>query len=141
MDTPHTPPADAADDLPEFTPVASASNRRDGWTPARQTRFLILLGHTGVVGYSARAVGMSSASAYRLRTRTGAESFAAAWDAAVSAGQSRVFDLAYDRAINGVTSDRYYRGRVIGTRHRYDHRLAIAALSPRADDAFRRLKP
>lgn len=131
MDTP-PPPADAPEP-PEFTPVPTASARRDGWTPARQARFLILLRQTGVVGYSARGVGMSHASAYKLRARPGAESFAAAWDRAVEAGYARAFDMAFERAVKGVTTPRYYRGKVVGTRHRFDDRLAIAALTPRSE--------
>jgi hypothetical protein len=40
---------------------------------------------THCVDRSARTVGMSRESAYRLRRRKGAESFAAAWDAILAA--------------------------------------------------------
>jgi hypothetical protein len=62
-----------------FRPVPLRS-RRGGWSEARQCAFLAQLYFTGSVTAAARAVGMSRASAYRLRERAGAESFAFAWD-------------------------------------------------------------
>ena len=50
--------------------------RRDGWCASRQVRFVVELYRTGRVDLAARAVGMSRMSAYRLRRREGAESFA-----------------------------------------------------------------
>ena len=55
--------------------------RADGWTPERQARFIGLLAETGSVAEAARRVGMSRESAWRLRRRAGAASFAHAWDA------------------------------------------------------------
>ena len=37
--------------------------------------------------------------------------------------------MALDRAINGWHEPRFYRGRQIGTVHRFDDRMAIAALN------------
>jgi len=54
--------------------------RRDGWTPARQLRFLDALARTRCVTRAAAAAGMSRESAYRLRKRPSAALFAAAWD-------------------------------------------------------------
>ena len=62
-----------------FRPVPLCP-RRDGWSEGRQCAFLAQLYLTGSVTAAARAVGMSRASAYRLRARKGAESFAFAWD-------------------------------------------------------------
>lgn len=64
---------------PFFRPVPLRA-RADGWGEARQCGFLVQLYVTGSVAAAARAVGMSRASAYRLRERKGAESFARAWD-------------------------------------------------------------
>src|SRR3546814_12245485 len=64
----------------------------------------------GSVGPAAKAVGMGRASAYRLRERPGAESFAAAWDRAISMGRMRQYAYAMDRALNGVTIVRVLRG-------------------------------
>ena len=66
--------------VPPFLPVPLRA-RADGWTPERQARFIGLLAETGSVVEAARAVGMSRESAWRLRRRAGAASFAHAWDA------------------------------------------------------------
>ncbi|MGG9078526.1 hypothetical protein, partial [Escherichia coli] len=80
------PAAPAATDL-ALTPVPSGSTRHDGWTPERQRAFLQQLARIGVVSAAAGAVGMSAKSAYALRKRAGAESFAAAWEAALGEGR------------------------------------------------------
>lgn len=118
-------------DILAFTPVPSTTKRYDGWDARRQRDFIAALAVMGVVGRAARAVGMSRQSAYNLRERPGAESFAAAWDIALSLSYDRVFALAMDRAINGITVPRYYKGRQIGTIHRPDLRLAMAILAER----------
>lgn len=69
--------------LPAFVPVPVRA-RADGWTPLRQAEFIGWLAQTGRVGLAARQVGCSRESAYRLRRRAGAESFAHAWDAALA---------------------------------------------------------
>ena len=112
-----------------FTPVPGRV-RHDGWTVDRQRRFLVALAVIGTVSGAAKAVGLSAASAYALRRRPKAESFAAAWDEALDQGRGRAFDIAMDRAVNGITVPRYYRGRFVGTTHRYDHRAIVAALMP-----------
>jgi hypothetical protein len=68
--------------VPPFLPVPVRA-RADGWTEDRQARFIGLLAETGSVAAAARAVGLSETSAYRLRKRAGAGSFAHAWDAVV----------------------------------------------------------
>ena len=68
--------------VPAFYPVPIRT-RRDGWTVERQADFLGMLAETGSVVGACEAVGMSRKSAYRLRALPGAESFAAAWDAAL----------------------------------------------------------
>lgn len=111
-----------------FTPVPSASTRHDGWTPERQRRFIEALAATGGVAAAARAVGESSTTAYRLRERPGAESFARAWATAQSMADDRHFAQAMDRAVNGYLAPRYYRGERVGTVRRYDYRPVEAAL-------------
>jgi hypothetical protein len=64
---------------PFFRPVPLRA-RADGWSEARQCEFLAQLYVMGSVAAAARAVGMTRASAYWLRKRAGAESFAHAWD-------------------------------------------------------------
>ena len=51
-----------------FTPVA-LKERHDGWTPARQFRFIEELAATRSVTKACRAVGMSRDSAYKLREK------------------------------------------------------------------------
>lgn len=64
---------------PAFTPVKTRE-RADGWKPEVQCGFLAALYLTGSVTAAAREVGMSRVTAYALREKHGAESFAAAWD-------------------------------------------------------------
>ena len=66
--------------VPAFTPVP-LRYRADGWTPMRQADFLGHLAETWCVARAAAHVGKSRESAYRLRAKPGADSFAAAWDA------------------------------------------------------------
>jgi hypothetical protein len=126
---PPAPEAEDADDLLVFTPVP-LTPRHNGWTPRRQRDFIAALAVMGVVSRAARAVGMTKQAAYKLRARPGAESFATAWDVALAEGYDRAYELAVDQALNGITTPRFYKGRQVGTRHRYDYRLAMAALIP-----------
>lgn len=122
-------PDDAGDDpLPDFTPVPLSRSRHDGWTAERQRAFIAMLAQTGVVAAAARAVGMGVTSAYNLRRRPGAESFARAWMLVETDARRRAFELIVDQAINGTTRARFYRGRFVGLTRVYETRLALAAL-------------
>lgn len=120
------------DDLPPgalaFAPVPVRA-RHDGWTPARQIAFIHRLALCGSIGAAARAVGMTRKSAYRLRERPGAESFAAAWDAAQAMGRSAARDRAIERAIHGEVRPVFYQGRKCGEYVRYNDSLTLAVLS------------
>ena len=110
---PTTPATDlllADHDYLSFTAVPMDRQRGNGWSPKQQERFILALEAMGSVGHAARAVAMGRASAYRLRERPGAESFAQSWDRAIEMGQERQFDYAMERAINGVTTVRVMRG-------------------------------
>ena len=74
----------------------SPPTRRDGWTVWRQADFLGMLAETGSVIGACEAVGISRKSAYRLRGLPGAESFAAAWDAALGLPVRKVTSPARD---------------------------------------------
>lgn len=111
-----------------FTPVALDRARHDGWTPQAQRGFIAALFATGSVGAAARSVGMTRMSAYRLRKRAGAESFAAAWAYALSQGQARIYDYAMDRALNGVTTITVRRGGSIDVVGGPDMHLVRSAL-------------
>jgi hypothetical protein len=73
----------AAPEYVLFTPVPLRA-RCDGWSPALQLRFVRLLAEGMKPGAAAEAVGKNRQNAYALRKRPGAESFAAAWDAAIA---------------------------------------------------------
>jgi hypothetical protein len=116
-------------DAPEFTPVPMQRTRHDGWTAEKQCGFLRALSVTGSVGPAARMVGMSRKSAYALRDRAGAESFAEAWDIAISTGRARQFDHMLDRALNGVTTIRLRMGGTVDISHGHDGRLTAASIN------------
>jgi hypothetical protein len=83
----------------------------------------------GSVGAACRAVGRGRVSAYRLREREGAESFADAWDAALEAGQDRQYNYLLDRAVNGVTTVRVLRGGSVSVEGGPDMALLRGALA------------
>jgi len=115
--TPAPPPARRAYRrlrVPPFYPVPTRT-RRDGWTVERQADFLGMLAETGSVIGACEAVGMSRKSAYRLRALPGAESFAAAWDAALGLPVPKVTPpapnfLDCDGPVRLVTFRGRYRG-------------------------------
>ena len=101
--------------VPPFYPVPVRA-RRDGWTVERQADFLGLLAECGSVIGACEQVEMSRKSAYRLRALPGAESFAAAWDAALGAPVRKVTPpspmfFGCDRPVHLVM----YRGRYRGS--------------------------
>ena len=122
------PPEIGDPDPLAFTPVPVLA-RHDGWTPLRQRDFILALSVMGSVLHAARAVGKTKQSAYTLRKRPGAASFARAWDAALQMGYDQALGEAIERATHGVIAPRFYKGKQVGTRLRYDFRLALAALS------------
>jgi hypothetical protein len=125
----HPPEAAEEPGALAFTPVPLERVHHNGWNEGRQRDFVTALAAMGSVLHAARAVGMSKQSAYNLRNRPGAESFAAAWDIALAIGYADAFDKALERATTGITTPRFYKGKQVGTRHRFDYRLAMAALN------------
>jgi hypothetical protein len=107
--------------VPRFYPVPIRT-RHDGWTVQRQAAFLGMLAETGSVAGACEAVGMSRKSAYALRARPGAESFAAAWDAALGLPLRKVTvtDLAY-LAFHGWVRPKLFRGRYRGLTRKLDN--------------------
>ena len=88
--------------------IAPTRKQHSGWTAERQRKFIEHLSLTGSVGEACALVGVASSSAYRLRNKAGAESFARAWDAALSLAATRLAAIAFDRALHG-RSERFYK--------------------------------
>lgn len=120
-----------------FTPVTQQRQRADGWAPETQANFIRALEAMGSVGKAARAVGMGRASAYRLRERPEAASFAAAWDRAISMGRTHQYSIAMDRALNGVTTARILKGGAIDVSGGPDMAIVHAALRDEAVPPYR----
>jgi len=140
--TPDSPPAPRRarrmPRVPPFYPVPTRT-RRDGWTAQRQADFLGMLAETGSVMGACEAVGMSRKSAYQLRARSGAESFAAAWDAALGAPVRKVTvaDLHF-LAHHGLIRPMLFRGRYRGAWCKTDNSALLrlcARLGRAAPDA------
>ena len=131
------PPALAArlDHVPpgalDFAPVAVKA-RRDGWTPAAQKLFIAALAAGLCTSGAARAVGRSRQSAYRLRERPDAASFAAAWDRALHFARRRPPPpglTARQRGVDGILVPLRHRGRIIGWRRKYCSRSLAGLLT------------
>jgi hypothetical protein len=132
-DSPLGPAAPA----PAFDPVP-VRLRRDGWFPERQRVFIARLAASRCVHRAAAAVGMSRESAYRLRARPGAESFAAAWDKIMAdrVGLGTAPNLVWHRAFYGTLKPIVRGGQVVAHLHRQDNR-ALMSLLHRQDQADR----
>lgn len=108
--------------VPAFSP-APTRQRADGWTPSRQAAFLAHLAITRSVSAAARKVRMARETAYRLRRRRGAESFAAAWDAALARDAEKRKVTPGERvarALYGRIKPVIYQGRHVGTTGKAD---------------------
>lgn len=132
--------------VPAFIPVPTRE-RADGWTPARQTAFLAHLAITRSVSAAARRVRMARETAYRLRRKPGAESFAAAWDAVLGRGAGKrkvTTEERRRRALYGLVKPMIYQGRHVGAMKKADNTALLGHLAqlgfdpPNADDACER---
>ncbi|HSM53886.1 MAG TPA: hypothetical protein VK839_06885, partial [Erythrobacter sp.] len=120
----------------QFTPVPRAKPRSNGWKPDIQRAFIEALADTGSVKAACRRVGRTEHGAYMLRRHPEAESFRAAWEAALALGIRRIEDVAMDRALNGVEMPVYSYGELVGTRTVYNDRLLMFLLRNRAPERF-----
>jgi hypothetical protein len=122
--------------VPPFYPVPLRATR-NGWTPERQAHFLGHLAETGSVSAACARVGMSRNTAYKLRRKPGAESFTAAWDAALGAPARKVTieDLPF-LAYNGLIRPCFRGGRYVGFRQKPDNSALLRLLA-----RFDRLAP
>lgn len=109
--------------LPPFLPVPLRV-RSDGWTPFRQAAFLVALARTRSVSAAAGEVGLSRASAYALRGRPGAGSFAALWDAVLAGAMRPQRKLTPEErhaaAIEGMVKPVVWKGRCIAIARKHD---------------------
>ena len=112
----------------ELDRIGSRLVRHDGWTLERQLGFLEALAVTGNVTNAAAAVGMSFASAYRLRGRAGAEAFRFGWKAAQEMAYFQLRDLAMTRVEAGTDAAIVYHGAITGNRKIFSDRLLVSLL-------------
>ena len=118
---------------PAFTP-APTRKQHAGWTAERQRIFIDRLSLTGNVGEACALVGLSSTSAYRLCNKAGADSFAAAWDAALRLAATRGSAIAWDRALNGRV-ERFYKDGELVMERRIPSDYLLTWLLSRLDPA------
>jgi len=121
--------------LPAFTPVPRRNNRHDGWTPERQRAFIEALADTGSVTRAAAQVNIAQANCYALRRAPGAESFRAAWEAALDYGVLRLKDIAFERAIEGQLVPVFVAGKLMGFRRKRNDALLMFCLRHYGQDA------
>ena len=122
---------DVTDEPIDFTPVPRRRKRRNGWTELAQRMFIAALEECGCLSRSARAVGMSPRSVYRLLEAEGADSFAEAVDQATARGVERVRGETMLRALHGSWVPVVRRGRVVRMEFRHNDKLALGLLSGR----------
>jgi hypothetical protein len=132
-------PGRAPDPL-AFTPVPR-KHRHDGWTADRQRAFIAALAATGSVKAAARAINMAAEGAYYLRRAPGADSFRAAWEAALASGVQRLTDIAIERAIEGVPIPVFHKGEQVGERRWYNDRLLMFVLKHHQPERYGKPAP
>ncbi len=131
-------------DLPAPHYAAIPNHRRhDGWTVDRQRVFIESLTAGASVTQAAARVGMTTASAYRLKRRPGSEAFADAWWHAMKLNVDQLADTILDKCINGIEVPVYHKGEIIGTRRVFSLPTALNLLKHLEDqhsnyDGYRR---
>jgi hypothetical protein len=123
-----------------FDPVP-VRPRRDGWTAARQRRFIQVLAETGIVRVAAAAAGMSERSAHRLALRDDAQSFCWAWDAALQVAARRGASKLYEYAFEGVVETIWRDGEIVCQRRRPSEKALFFLLSRLDPARFGRAGP
>ncbi len=131
---------DVDDGALDFAPYVHVAPRRNSITPDKQRQFIATLAATGIVSQAARAIGASMEALYKLRHREGAEGFAAAWDAAVERGYSRLEDCALERAIAGEERLVVSRGKVVATWTHHNTGLLMFLLRARRPEKYGAVK-
>ena len=107
--------------------------RVDGLSGVKQAVFLEAYAEGLTVEEAAAKAEISVSALYNFANRAAGRAFAVAWDAAAHRRRRRFADHLMDRALKGQTEVlRGEDGRLVGTRHRHDNRLAMGMLT-RAD--------
>ena len=107
--------------------------RVDGLSGVKQAVFLESLAAGLTVEEAAARAQISISAIYAFANRAAGRAFAIAWDAASHRRRRRFADHLMDRSLKGQTEViRGEDGRLVGTRHRHDNRLAMGMLT-RAD--------
>ena len=116
--------------VPAFVPVPLRV-RADGWSPLRQAQFLVALARTRSVKKAAFAAGMTRESAYRLRGKHGAESFAAAWDAVLGVATKRkvTAEERMRRAFDELIKPLVRGGECVGLARKADNSALLSLLA------------
>lgn len=104
------------------------STRIDGWTGARQKRFLEFIADGATVADACRLVHMSIPSAYAFRRRARGQAFHLGWQAADLLARERIAADLLARAVDGQEVVLTRADGVTFTRHRYDNGLALRML-------------
>jgi len=129
-------PPDADDPLLAFAPYIHPHPRSNSITPERQRRFVATLAATGIVTQAARSIGKSMEALYKLRSKPGAQGFAAAWDAALERGVQRLEDCALERALKGTPTPIVSGGKLLGTWDKPDNALLRFLLQHRLPQRY-----
>ncbi len=120
------------DPVPRFDPWIAQRRRANGWSSHDQRLFIRELARIGSVSAAAKRAGKSARSAYALRDKPGAESFAVAWERALNAGLERTRERIVERLADGEILPRYHYGKLAGTIHRWKPGPLVAVLNSRA---------
>jgi hypothetical protein len=93
--------------------------------------FLRHLAATQNISASAKAVGMSRNSAYKLRTRLKGQPFDVAWEAAFRHGYDNLAHSALELALDGEEVPHYYKGELVATHRKRHPQLIVQLLNMR----------
>ncbi|WP_375428011.1 hypothetical protein [uncultured Sphingomonas sp.] len=137
------PAADEQSILDHFADLVVPSTRIDGWTGARQKRFLEAIADGSTVTDACALVGMSVPSAYAFRRRARGQAFSLGWRAADLLARERIAGVLLSRALQGQETRITRPDGSELVRHGLDNRLAVQMLNrlDRYADASDRTAP
>lgn len=106
--------------------MAMSNQSPFGWTAQARSTFLASLATCGTVRGAAQSVNLSPQAAYKLRARDPA--FARAWDAAITIARDHLVSHLTTVAFEGWTEEVWYKGELVGERHRHNPMVAMRLL-------------